>query len=113
MSARTILAIKYSHSGTHSPTHVHGQHPLIDANDRRTKANKGEMSAKEDYIIANRLLVLDFLLSAQTLLEKPEGLYLLLSLFALLLHLPLLLFLVSLAQYHKATVVLAARLRLR
>ena len=31
------------------------------------------MSAKEDYIIANRLLVLDFLLSAQHFLAEPEG----------------------------------------
>ena len=31
------------------------------------------MSAKEDYIIANRLLVLDFLLSAQKFLREPEG----------------------------------------
>jgi hypothetical protein len=33
------------------------QHPLIDANDRREKAHAGMMGAKEDYIIANRLLV--------------------------------------------------------
>ena len=49
------------------------QHPLIDANDRRTKAHAGEMAAKEDYIIANRLLVFDFLLSALTLLRRPDG----------------------------------------
>ena len=34
----------------------------------------GEMGAKEDYIIANRLLVLDFLLSAERLLNHPDGL---------------------------------------
>ena len=32
------------------------------------------MGAKEDYIIANRLLVLDFLLSAEQQLNHPHGL---------------------------------------
>jgi len=49
------------------------QHPLIDRNDRYVKAQAGEMSAKEDYIIANRLLILDFLLSAKQLLQEPDG----------------------------------------
>jgi len=33
------------------------------------------MHAKEDYIIANRLLVLNFLLSAPHLLKQPDGVW--------------------------------------
>lgn len=67
----TNLAASFPHKRTFDT--IIFQHPLIDANDRRVKAHAGEMGAKEDYIIANRLLVLDFLLSAERLLNHPDG----------------------------------------
>jgi hypothetical protein len=51
---------------------AHFMHPLIDAEDKDKLARNGKISCTSDYIVANRLLVLNFLRSAQSLLA-PSG----------------------------------------
>eukprot|EP00287_Rhodomonas_sp_CCMP768_P012949 CAMPEP_0196732636 /NCGR_PEP_ID=MMETSP1091-20130531/11991_1 /TAXON_ID=302021 /ORGANISM="Rhodomonas sp., Strain CCMP768" /LENGTH=94 /DNA_ID=CAMNT_0042075937 /DNA_START=1 /DNA_END=281 /DNA_ORIENTATION=+ len=48
-------------------------HPLIDAEDKDRLARSGSIASNSDYIIANRMLILNFIRSAEPFISRPNG----------------------------------------